>query len=263
MFMKATRIAILYLGMTMGLIAAAADVSDGAEPATAVRNIVLVHGAWANGSSWSKVIPILQKKGFHVTAVQNPLTSLKDDVATTRRAMTLQDGPMLLVGHSYGGAVITEAGNDARVKGLVYVAAFAPDEGEALGEIGGAFPTPPGAADYRPDAGGFLKLTTKGVADNFAQDLSATDRAILATVQGPTHASAFGQKITVAAWKHKPSWYIVAQNDRMISPDFERSMAKAIRATTSELAASHVVMLSHPAEVAEVIEQAAGGSKLR
>src|SRR5246127_4427903 len=137
-----------------------------------VRNIVIVHGAWADGSSWSKVIALLQAKGLHVVAVQNPLTSLPDDVAATKRAIALQDGPVLLVGHSYGGAVITEAGNDPKGVGLVYVAAFAPADGQSVNDLGKSFSVPPGSAEVRPDASGFLTLTPKGIAEHFAQDLS-------------------------------------------------------------------------------------------
>src|SRR5215468_8112267 len=139
--------------------------------ADAVRNVVLVHGAWADGSSWAKVIPLLEKAGLKAVAVQNPLTSFADDVAATKRAIALQDGPVILVGHSWGGVVISEAGADPKVAGLVYVAAFAPDVGEPVGELGKDFPPPPGAAELRPDAQGYLTLTTKGVMESFAPDL--------------------------------------------------------------------------------------------
>jgi pimeloyl-ACP methyl ester carboxylesterase len=231
----------------------AADPPAGAE----IKNVVLVHGAWADGSSWSKVIPLLEAKGLHVVAVQNPLSSLADDVAATKRAIALQQGPVLLVGHSYGGAVITEAGNDPKVAGLVYVAAFAPDTGEAVGDLGKGFPQPPGLAELRPDAAGYLSLTEKGVSEDFAQDLPAPERKVLAATQGPTAGAAFGAKITNAAWRTKPSWYVVARNDRMISPDFEESMAKKINAKSIAVPSSHVAMLSHPKEVAAVIEEAA------
>jgi pimeloyl-ACP methyl ester carboxylesterase len=140
-------------------------------PANGVASVVLVHGAWADGSSWSKVIPLLQAKGLHVVAVQNPLTSLADDVAATKRAIALQDGPVVLVGHSYGGAVITEAGNDPKVVGLVYVAAFAPGDGESVASISKPYPAAPLGAELRPDSQGFLSITPKGIAEDFAQDL--------------------------------------------------------------------------------------------
>jgi pimeloyl-ACP methyl ester carboxylesterase len=226
-----------------------------------VRNVVLVHGAWANSSSWSKVIPLLQARGLHVVAVQLPLTSLPDDVAATQRALALQDGPVLLVAHSYGGAVITEAGNDPKVIGLVYVAGFAPNDGEAAGDLGKAFPTPPGLAELRPDSRGFLTMTTKGVTENFAQDLPAAESQLLAATQGPTNGASLGGKVSHAAWKTKPSWYVVAENDRMISPDFERATAIQIKAKSISLRASHVAMLSHPAEVAQFISDAASAVK--
>ena len=225
-------------------------------PAT---NVVLVHGAFADGSSWSKVIPLLQAKGLKVTAVGIPLTSFADDVAATRRAIAAQDGPTILVGHSYGGVVITEAGNDPKVAGLVYVAAFAPDAGQSIGEISKEFPKPAGLDELRPQADGFLLLSPKGLEEDFAQDLTASEKALLVAVQPQTAGAIFEAKPTAAAWRNKPSWYIVSSNDRMISPEQERAMAAQIKATTTVLPASHVVMLSQPAAVARVIEQAAGG----
>ena len=224
---------------------------------TGVHNIVLVHGAWADGSSWSKLIPLLEAKGFHVVAVQNPLNSLADDTATTKRAIALQDGPVLLVGHSYGGAVITEAGTDPKVAGLVYVAAFAPDEGEVVGELGKEFPPPPGLGELRPDAGGYLSLTPKGIEEDFAPDLSMAERKLMVATQGPTNGACFGTKISNPAWRAKPSWYVIASNDRMIPPDLERKFAKAMNAKTLTLPSSHVPMLSHPEEVAKFIAEAA------
>lgn len=233
-----------------------------ATPSSGTRNVLLVHGAWANSSSWSKVIPLLQAKGLHVTAVQMPLTSLADDVAATQRAIALQDGPVLLVSHSYGGAVITEAGNDPKVSGLVYVAAFAPNDGEAAGEMGKAFPTPPGLAELRPDKGGYLSITPKGVAEDFAQDLTNSEIQVLTATQGPTNGAALGGKVSHAAWKTKPSWYLISENDRMISPDFERAMAAQIKAKSVSLRSSHVPMLSHPSEVAQFISDAANTAPL-
>jgi pimeloyl-ACP methyl ester carboxylesterase len=171
----------------------------------AMRNIVLVHGAWGDASNWSKVIPLLEAKGFQVVAVQNPLTSLADDVASTKRALALQDGPVLLVGHSYGGAVITEAGNDPKVIGLVYVAGFAPDAGQAAGDLGKEFPTPPGLGELRPDAFGFLSLTAKGISEDFGQDLSDAEKRMIIATQHPTSGAALGGKVTTAAWKLKPT----------------------------------------------------------
>ena len=156
-----------------------------------VRNIVIVHGAWADGSSWSKVIPLLQAKGLHVVAVQNPLTSLADDVAATKRAIALQDGPVLLVGHSYGGVVITEAGNDPKVVALVYVAALVPSEGESAASVAKPFPPPPLFSEVQADAGGFLTVTPKGIAEDFAQDLPDKEQQLLTATQGATAAAAF------------------------------------------------------------------------
>ncbi len=179
-----------------------------------VKNIVLVHGAWADGSSWSKLIPLLQAKGLHVAAVQNPLSSFADDVATANRMINAQDGPVLLVGHSYGGAVITEAGNNPKVIGLVYVAAFAPDEGESAGGLAQKYPTAPIFAEVRPIEDGFLVLTPKGVREDFAQDLTADEKDMLIATQVPTHGSVLSVPITTAAWRSKPSWFVVASNDR-------------------------------------------------
>lgn len=222
-----------------------------------VKNIVLVHGAFADGSSYNKIIPLLEAKGYHVIAVQNPLSSLTDDVAATKRAIALQDGPVLLVGHSWGGAVISEAGNDPKVAGLVFLAAWALDDNQAAGELGKGLPPTPGAAEFRPDAAGFVSMTRKGIDEDFAPDLTPAERKLIYVTQGPLSLSGLGQKATTAAWKTHPSWYIVATEDRMISPVLERSLAKQLGATTLELKSSHVPMLSHPTEVANFIVQAA------
>jgi pimeloyl-ACP methyl ester carboxylesterase len=246
-----TRLLALFI---LAALPAAADA-----PKAAARNVVLVHGAWADGSSWAKVIPLLEAAGLHVVAVQNPLTSLQDDVAAVQRTIALQDGPVLLVGHSYGGAVITEAGTDPKVAGLVYVAAFAPDAGQAVGELGKEFPPAPGGAEVRPDAGGFLMMTRKGIEEDFAQDLPKAERKILAATQGPTNGAVFGAKLTNAAWKTKPTWYVVAANDRMIAPDLERQFAKTMKAKTITVPSSHVPMLSHAQQVAKLIIEASKG----
>lgn len=236
---------------------ATALVAESSIAAGGVRNVVLVHGAWADGSSWAKVIPLLEKAGLNAVAVQNPLTSLDDDLAATKRAIALQDGPMILVGHSWAGVVITEAGAVPKVAGLVYVAAFAPDVGEVAGDLGKDYPPPPGGAELRPAADGYLTLTTKGVMEYFAPDLPLAQRKLIAATQGATNGAVFGAKVSTAAWKMKPSWYVVAGNDRMIQPDLERKFAKAINAKTITLPSSHVAMLSHPAEVAKLIIEAA------
>jgi pimeloyl-ACP methyl ester carboxylesterase len=221
-----------------------------------VKNIVLVHGAFADGSSWSKVITLLDAKGFHCVAVQIPLTSLADDVATTERAIALQDGPVILVGHSYGGAVITQAGNDPKVVGLVYVA-FAPAEGESVGSLTAPYPPAPLGSELRPDAQGFLWVTPKGIDEDFAQDLTPAEKQLALATQGPTNAAAFGATITTAAWKTKPSWFVIAANDRAIPPALEKAEAARMKATSVTVPSSHVAMLSHPIEVAHLIEQAA------
>jgi pimeloyl-ACP methyl ester carboxylesterase len=232
------------------------------QPTAGVKTVLLIHGAWADGSSWSKVIPLLEAKGLHVVAVQLPLTSFAEDVSAAQRAIALEDGPVLLVGHSYGGAVITEAGNDPKVAGLVYVAAVAPDKGESAFGLITSVATPIGA-ELRPDKSGFLKLTPKGIAEDFAQDLSGKEIAVLTATQGPTSVAAMKGEVTNPAWKSKPSWYIVAVNDRAISPDLEAAQAKKIGATTTTVPSSHVAMLAQPSKVAAVIFDAASkaGSK--
>jgi pimeloyl-ACP methyl ester carboxylesterase len=222
-----------------------------------VKNIVLVHGAWADGSSWSKLIPLLAAKGFHAVAVQNPLSSIADDVASTHRLIDVQDGPVLLVGHSYGGAVITEAGVNPKVVGLVYVAAFAPDEGETLGGLAQKFPATPGFGEIQPIADGYLLLTHKGVLENFAQDLSASDKELVYATQGATQGAILGTVIKTAAWRTRPSWFVIASDDRTISPDQERSTAERMKAKTITLPTSHVPMLSQPEKVADFIAEAA------
>lgn len=225
-----------------------------------VPSVVLVHGAFADGSDWSKVIPLLQAKGIQVTAVQNGLESLAGDVAATRRAIANQKGKVVLVGHSWGGTVITEAGQDDKVAALVYVAAFAPDAGQSTAEAGKGWPTPPGIQRLVADSQGWLSLPAQAVAEDFAQDLPAAQAAVMAVTQGPIQAKAFDDKTTVAAWSTRPSWYIVSANDRMIAPDLERAFAKKLGATVTTLPTSHVPQESRPADVAAVILQAVKAS---
>lgn len=245
-----SKIVILAFSMAATLVAGASQAEDEA------TSVVIVHGAFADGSDWARVVPILQAEGVGVTVVQNPLTSLADDVAATQRALNNQPGDVILVGHSWGGSVITEAGNHEKVSGLVYVAAFAPDAGQTSGEQGNGAPTPSGVSQIKADSNGFLYMTPEGMAKGFAQDLPAEQTAVMSATQGPIKASAFDDRTTVAAWKTKPSWYVLATNDRMIHPDVQRSAAKRIGATLTELRTSHVPQQSQPAEVAEVILQA-------
>ncbi len=228
------------------------------QKSTEIKNVVLVHGAFADGSSWSKVIPLLQEKGLQVTAVQNPLTSLADDVAAVKRALDQLDGPVLLAGHSWGGAVITEAGNDAKVAGLLYVAAGAPDSGQSFNDWWKDYPPAPGAAEIKPyGKDGFVALTPLGVKQCFAQDVSADEASLIHAVQGPLAARCFDDKITVAAWRNKPSWYVVAKEDRTIPPAVESDSAKRMNATILTLSSSHVPMISQPEAVASFILEAA------
>ena len=225
--------------------------------------IILVHGAFADGSSWNKVIPILQKKGYQAIAVQNPLTSLSDDVAAVERAISEVKGKVVLVGHSWGGAVITQAGNNDKVKSLVYVAAYAPSEGQSIDSISREayaerkVPNVPGFNDP-VITDGYIRLKEDAIIKYFAQDLPLQEAKNIAAGQGRFHVSTLTAKITVPAWKNKPSFFVVADNDQIISPQVESEMAKKIHATTYHIPASHVVMLSKPAEVAEVIVNAAG-----
>lgn len=223
------------------------------DAATTTPTVVLVHGAWADGSSWARVIPILTRNGVPVVAVQNPTTSLADDVTATRRALNAVNGPVVLVGHSWGGAVITEAGNDPKVKALVYVAAFAPKAGQTVGDQVQAHASPPGLAHIIDDGAGFLKLSAEGWVHDVGQDLPEDETRLLAVLQPPLPATTFGEKITQAAWETRPNWYIVSTEDRIVSVDLERECAASMKAKTTELKASHLSLLSMPDAVAAVI----------
>ncbi|ADG08729.1 alpha/beta hydrolase [Caulobacter segnis] len=243
------------------LIAAAAiaGLASAAQAQTApsgARNVVLVHGAFADGSGWRGVYDRLTAKGYKVSVVQNPLTSLADDVAATRRVLARQDGPTILVGHSYGGTVITEAGNDPKVAGLVYVAALAPDTGESTGDQFAEIPAPPGfVIEAQSDGFGFVNLAK--FKSGFAGDVSDADAAFMRDSQVPIAMSAFGDKVTQAAWRVKPSWFVVATQDGAIDPKLLRKTATRIGAETVEIKGSHVVFLSQPEAVANVIDKAA------
>ena len=238
----------------LALMIASAASADSVKP-----SIVLIHGAFADASSWSKVIPILQKDGYYVTAVQIPLTSLPDDVATTKRVIEAQKGPIVVVGHSYAGIVITDAAaGNSNVKSLVYVDAFAPDAGEVAGKVGVNFPPAPLDTALVPDAAGFLYVDRAKVHDVFAKDMPEADARIIAVTQKPVNSSVFSAKVTNVAWKTTPSWFIIGTEDRAINPDLLRFYAKRMGAKTTEIkGASHVPFLSHPKAVAKVIEAAA------
>jgi pimeloyl-ACP methyl ester carboxylesterase len=225
---------------------------------TNATNIVLVHGGWADGSGWSKEIPILTAAGHKVIAVQLPLHSLSDDVATVKRAVEHVGGPAILVGHSYGGAVITNAGyNNPNVKGLVYIAAFAPDEGQSLSNF--ADPSKFPKELFIVDSGGFIYLNPKIFRENFAQDVDPAEADIMAIAQKPFHQSDFVAKSGPPAWKQLPTWYQISTADHMISPDVQRMFAQRMNATTISLPASHASYVSHPNEIAEFILNAAKG----
>ena len=222
-----------------------------------IKNVVLVHGGFVDGSGWEGVYQILKKDGFNVTIVQNPTVSLSDDVAVTKRALTAQSGPAILVGHSYGGAVITEAGTHPNVAGLVYVTAFAPDKNESVATL--IKDPPPGAPvpPILPPQDGFLFLDKKLFPASFAADVAPDTAAFMADSQVPWGLEALNGAITEPAWRSRPSWYLVATNDKMIPPDAQRLMSKRAGATVVEAAGSHSIYVSKPAQVANLIEQAA------
>jgi pimeloyl-ACP methyl ester carboxylesterase len=221
-------------------------------------NIVFVHGAWADGSCWSGVIERLQAEGFQVRAPQFPLSSLADDVARLRQVLEFQDGPTIVVGHSYGGQIITALGSDApNVVGLVYVAAFGLDEGESLGALLSQGPVTPSLAHLFTDSRGFGWLSEDDFVNHFAADVEPIQAKVMYAVQQPLASTGFTDVMGVPAWKSLPSWYLVAQNDEALPPDAERMFASRMGATTVEIPSSHVAMVSHPAEVADLVEKAA------
>jgi len=222
-----------------------------------VKNVVLVHGLYADGSSWAQVIPLLQKAGLNVTAVQNPTTSLADDVDATRRTLAQQDGPTVLVGHSYGGMVISEAGVDAKVSALVYVAARAPDAGEDYPALARTFTPAPAGKGLVWGSDGFGKLSEEAFIRDFAGDLDPAQARVYFALQQPIGRAVTTAKTTAAAWRTKPSWYVVSRQDRTIDPDFQRFMARRMNATTTEIDASHVSMISRPETIAQAILAAA------
>jgi pimeloyl-ACP methyl ester carboxylesterase len=222
-------------------------------------NVVLVHGGFVDGSGWENVYRILKRDGYRVSVVQNPTNSLADDVAATRRVLAALDGPAILVGHSYGGAVITEAGNDPKVDGLVYIAAFAPDKGESVASL--IKDPPPGAPvpPILPPQDGYLLLDKAKFPASFAADVDAEEAAFMADAQVPWGVDALSGTISEPAWKKKPSWYLVATEDRMIPPAAQRLMSKRAGATAVEHSGSHAIYVSQPQAVAALIESAAEG----
>jgi pimeloyl-ACP methyl ester carboxylesterase len=227
------------------------------------RNVVLVHGGFVDGSGWQGVYDLLKQDGYNVAVVQNPTLSLEGDVAATRLVIDAQDGPVVLVGHSYGGAVITEAGTNPNVAALVYIAAFAPDEGESVNTL--IADPPPGAPvpPILPPQDGFLFLDREKFPESFAGDVSAEQAAFMADSQVPWGVGALGGSITEPAWRAKPSWYLVATEDRMIPPGAQRAMSERAGSAVVEVAGSHAVYLSQPATVAALIEQAASAMAAR
>jgi len=228
--------------------------------AAATASVVLVHGGFVDGSGWEKVYQILKKDGYEVAIVQHPTTSLAEDVAATKRVIASQQGPVVLVGHSYGGVVITEAGTDAKVARLVYIAAFAPDKGESVSTL--IKDPPPGAPvpPILPPQDGFLALDKAKFAESFAADVPAEQAAFMADSQLPWGVAALDGAVTEPAWKSTPSWYLVATDDRMIPPDAQRAMSKRAGSTVVEIAGSHSIYVSNPQAVADLIKAAAAGA---
>jgi len=239
--------------------AVVAIVLSGVASAETIKNVVLVHGAFADGSGWRAVADILERDGYSVTIVQEPETSLADDVAATKRMIERVNAPLILVGHSYGGAIITEAGNEPQVRGLVYIAAFQPDNGETLGDL--IKQKPPAASNAIPAGEGYVIVNPETFHADFAADLPANEAHFMAISQVPISVTGFGSPTANAAWRNKPSWYAVARDDRMINPDLERFMAKQAGSATIEVKGSHAIFMSQPQTVAKLIEQAAKDAK--
>ena len=264
------------IGTTVLLaVLAAASVAEAQQPASltakasaagtprgsAKATIVLVHGAFADATGWQLLIPILQQDGYKVVAVQNAMASLAGDVETTKRLIDAQSGPIVVVGHSYGGAVITgAAAGNANVKALVYLAAFAPEPGEPVAAFLEKYPVDLGTATVK-DAAGYLTVDVAKFHDVFAADLPKRETAVMAVAQKPINGAIFGQSVSLAAWKTIPTWYVATQQDHAINPELQRFYAKRIKGRTTEIASSHVVFISHPREVAKVIVEAAESSK--
>ena len=247
----------LYLALFAVAVIGVSGLAGQSASSASKPTIVLVHGAFTDGSSWQQVVSLLQRDRYNVVAVQTPLTSLAADVQAVKRVLNAQTGPVVLVGHSWGGAVITEAGaSDKHVKALVYIAAFAPDAGEVVSALGDKYPTRLGSA-LRPDEAGYLTVDPTQFHELFGKDLDPALTRVAAATQKPIIGSAFGETVSQAAWKSIPAWDIVTLDDQALHPDLQRFYAKRMNATTTEIKSSHMVVLSHAAEVARVIEQAA------
>jgi pimeloyl-ACP methyl ester carboxylesterase len=245
----------ILIAATMAVSATTATVTEA--DAQQVKNVVLVHGAFADGSGYKGLYEELTKKGYHVTVVQNPLSSLEDDVKATKLALDKQDGPTILAGHSWGGTVITEAGNHPKVAALVYIAAFQPDNGESTLKWAQSLPPAPENGILPPDENGILYFSKEKYHAGFCADLSQAEADFMYASQGAFYAKGFGTNITEAAWRHKPAFGIVATEDKAINPDIERNMYKRSNTKVTEIKGSHVVFISQPAKVAAVIIEAA------
>lgn len=252
-----TKIAALISSLALAALTTGAAAQENPAAVQAAKTVVLVHGAFADGSSWNKVIPLLQKAGLKVVAVQNSLDSLDGDVAATNRAINDAEGPVVLVGHSWAGAVISDAGVNDKVKSLVYVAAYAPDDGQSVYDSAKGYPQMPALASFVKDNEGYLKVSDAGVAKFFAPDLSPSDQKLIAATQGALNSKALGQTVAHAAWHKVPSFAVVAANDLIISPQQQRDQAKRMHATSIEVPSSHVAMLAYPKAVAGLIIKAA------
>jgi pimeloyl-ACP methyl ester carboxylesterase len=231
--------------------------SPGADFVPRARSVVLVHGLYADGSSWANLIGRLVDVGLRVTSVQNPLTSVADSVAATRRALAMQEGPTVLAGHSWSGTIVSEVGNDPKVSALVYVAARAPDAGEDFSALARKFPTPPASAGV-VTKDGYAQLSEAAFLNDFANGVDPATARVLYAVQAPYVATLTSERTTVAAWRSKPSWYAVSKQDRTINPDLQRFLARRMKATTVEVDAGHLSLVSHPKEIASLILAAAG-----
>lgn len=253
--MKTIKLLVLSVMIMMGSVHAYAQKDVKAKP-----TIIFVHGIWADGSSWSNQIEGLQAKGYNTISVQNPITSLADDVAATKRAIQRAEGDVILVGHSWGGFVISEAGNDPKVKALVYVAALVPDAGETVHDLFGKAPATILSKYFQP-LDGFIYLSKQGIKESLAQDLSAKQQDMIYATQTPASAQILSVKSGEPAWKTKSSWFIIAKDDKALNPDLQRLMAKRANGKIIEIAAGHTVMVSHAKETNQIIEEAANFKK--